>query len=90
MTPKPKKPGKPILQRLDLSKLIAHHVVGHDHTKVHRRTVGFIIAVLGVGLVFLAKEFSTSPLAHFFGDLFGYFLHAVGAIPFLKYFESEN
>lgn len=78
-----------LIHKIDVSKHIAHHIAGKDHTVVHRRITGGIIMALGVGLVKLSLM-SPIPIIHFFGDLVGFAIHGIGLIPFIKGIEEPE
>lgn len=73
-----------ILEKINVSKHLAHHLVGNDHTLRHRRIIGGVIAISGVSLDFLP----VTGFAHFLLVFFGYSFHAVGLIPFLSGLEN--
>lgn len=68
------------MKKLNLSKTICDHLIGEEHTPIHRISVGVVIMVVGVGVAkgSMAIDYA---FVHFFGDMLGYFLHGVGAIP---------
>ena len=70
------------LRHLDLSRMICNHLVGDNHSKMHRYSAGVCIMAVGVGLtkIVLMSEIG---LIHAFGDLIGYGVHGIGAIPFV-------
>lgn len=78
-----------LLDKINLSKYICNHLVGENHTHNHRIFAGVIIMILGVGLVKVTALIDIG-LVHFIGDIAGYCIHGVGAIPIIKKFEENG
>lgn len=70
----------------DPSKKIANHLVGKHHSKWHRRSVGTIIIMVGVGIA----EIPLSGTAHFAANAIGYLIHALGGMAFLSPIEAAK
>ena len=77
------------LRHIDLARMICNHLVGDSHTKVHRFSAGVIIMAVGVTVtkVVLMVE---SGFIHAFGDLIGYAIHGIGAIPFVEHLIQKH
>jgi hypothetical protein len=69
------------LDLINVPKKICNHIVGKDHTLIHRITVGTL--VMGVG-VLVAKIETDIMIIHVFFDGLGYLLHGIGAIPIVE------
>lgn len=70
------------------AELVTNHVVGKQHTIIHRRVIGSVIMAVGVGIAHLGSihhYLISIPL-----DLVGYSLHAIGFVPFIKSIENAN
>lgn len=70
------------LTKICVSKMICDHLVGEEHSSIHRYSVGVVIMGIGVGLtkaVFLIDL----GIIHYLGDVIGYGIHGIGAIPFV-------
>jgi len=74
-----------VIRYVNLPRFICTHVVGEKHSHKHRMSVGFVLMVIGVGT---AKSFAEIHIfgLDFVGDVIGYFLHGVGAVPYVDYF----
>lgn len=77
------------LRHFDLSKAICNHLVGDHHTRTHRYSAGICIMAVGVGLTKVVL-FTEIGLVHAFGDLIGYGVHGIGAIPFVDSLISKH
>jgi hypothetical protein len=75
-----------LLSKLNLSKWIASHLIGKNHSIIHRQITGIAIMIFGVGLAKLFGELSID-YVRFFGDILGYGLHGIGLIPFVHTIE---
>lgn len=69
----------------DPSTRLANHLVGHNHSKWHRWSVGTIIIVLGVGVA----EIPLTGPAHFIANAVGYLIHALGGLAFLSPIDKK-
>lgn len=76
-----------IVDYVNLPKHISRHLFGRNHTGLHRRFVGFVLAFLGVNIATLFHEYW---LLHVFMDLFGYTIHGSGIIPFIEYYQEQE
>lgn len=72
-------------------RAICNHLIGSNHSSVHRMLVGFIIMMLGVmfaktagGPLGAMLPHTVEYLGHWFADLTGYLSHAIGAMPYLE------
>jgi hypothetical protein len=63
---------------------ICDHLIGEQHKPVHRRIIGFIVAVCGVALATISHEYCHVKIIAGAGDFVGYLMHAAGVIPILK------
>lgn len=66
------------LKWINLSKQICIHLLGERHTQGHRITVGFALAIVGVGV---SKMFPGYLVLHFICDGLGYMIHGIATIP---------
>lgn len=74
------------IDKVNLSKHLASHIVGENHTPKHRRIAGFFIAVFGLSLAEYSSHLGI--VIKMVGDLIGFSLHAIGAIPYLNDLEK--
>jgi hypothetical protein len=77
---------KNFIDKIDISKHIANHVIGEHHTAGHRKTVGFFVMAIGVSIAHVAAH--ANLFIALLGDLVGYSIHATGFLPFLHYLEN--
>jgi hypothetical protein len=78
------------VQPLNLSRIVCNHVVGKEHSHVHRRVAGGVIAVVGT---IVMQTFFVKIELHVVEIIFhttGGFLHAVGIIPWLERLEGKE
>ena len=73
------------LEFLNLSKLIAKHLMGENHTKQHHRAVGIVIIIFGV----LMSEITPHSI-RIFAAIIGQSLHGIGLIPFINELEKTK
>jgi hypothetical protein len=80
-----------LIQKIDVSKHLANHLVGEHHTIKHRRMFGGFMIVMGTIVGGLVRDIIHLPFFHTFLD---YTLmpsiHCLGAIPFLSQLENKN
>jgi len=77
-----------IISLLNIHKTIANHVVGKNHTVLHRRISGIIVMCIGVGIVKLSLILAEGAMIHYAFDIIGYAVHGIGMIPFVEEVES--
>lgn len=75
------KPTFIIFNFLNLPKHICTHLLGKDHSHIHRMSVGVVVMSAGVGI---SKLFADIYVLHFICDMCGYGIHAMGTMPFLE------
>lgn len=76
-----------LFEKLNVSKRIANHLIGEEHTPAHRITVGGVIALCGMIII---KSVHEPMLLSFFSEFFGVTLHAIGAIPLLETISKKR
>ena len=59
------------------------HLVGNKYPTEHKMKVGSMVMLIGV-------IFATSVPIHIVADLVGYFIHGLGATPFIEYFTIQQ
>jgi hypothetical protein len=67
-----------------IPKKICSHVIGNTHTKGHRMMVGIVFIFAGVEIAKKGAMIHNPEYAGLFTDGFGYYLHAIGCMPFLE------
>lgn len=70
------------LDKVNLAKTICNHLLGKQHTIVHRMLVGVAIMCVGVAFVELTASIH---VVHYVTNIAGYGIHAVGATPFIEW-----
>jgi hypothetical protein len=75
---------------VDLPYHIANHLIGPDHTPIHRKTIGVLVMVMGGAIVSLLNSASSYIVIHIIGDAVGNGIHAVGFLPFIKEIENNT
>lgn len=78
---------KSAITRVDVVRKLCTHFIGEEHTTFHRKCVGTIIMIVGVGI---AKGGSVLPyeIIHFTTETIGFLIHSIGGIPFVDSFIS--
>lgn len=72
----------------NVTRPVARHLFGHDHTVTHRMVVGLV--VMSAGVMVSKLELHGIPAWHYVADGIGYFIHGLGAAPFIEYFIGEE
>ena len=67
---------------LNLTHHICEHFLGESHTVKHRMGVGMIIMFIGV---YVAHSHTDIMLVSIAYNIFGYTIHAIGAIPYVEW-----
>ena len=76
------------LNKINVAKSIATHLIGKNHTSLHRRLVGISIMIVGV---IISKSAPDSYfLLHLVFDGGGYLVHAIGGIPFIEWIVENS
>lgn len=75
------------LDKANVSKWIACHLMGQEHTNAHRITIGIVIILTGVILV---EEQYHMFIVNIAIKTVGVVCHAVGAIPIINPIESKK
>lgn len=76
------------IDSMNLSKYIACHLIGNEHTNTHRRLIGTVIIFTGV--ILIKVEFVSIFVVNCLQEVVGVLFHAVGAIPFVTVIESKR
>lgn len=78
-----------IVHKIDVSRHISNHLVGHNHTHVHRKIVGIFIIIIGYTImkIVLIVDYM---FIHILGELIGISIHGIGLIPFTSAVEHKN
>lgn len=71
------------LNVLNLPREICEVLLGKDHKTSHRMMVGLGVMGAGVGIAHCTAGV-TPVVFSYLGDMFGYLIHALGAVPFLE------
>ncbi len=77
------------IRTVDLPYHIANHLIGPDHTPVHRKTMGVLVILMGGVIIGVVNSFSGYMLLHVTGDIIGNSVHAIGFLPFIKEIEGN-
>lgn len=79
------------IQKIDVSRHIANHLVGEDHTVKHRKVFGGAMIVLGTIIGGIVRDALHLHLIHVFLDYaIMPSVHCLGAIPFLSQLETKS
>jgi len=65
-------------------KFICDHLVGKNHTPIHRMAFGSVTILIGV----LIAKSGGEGITHILTDCVGYFIHGVGSMPFLEFLDK--
>jgi hypothetical protein len=77
------------IQRFNVPRIVVQSAFGQHHTRKHRLAAGLIIMAFGVMIAKTGGDVHVYGL-HYVFDGLGYLVHAIGGIPFLELFESEE
>ncbi len=72
-----------------LSRNIANHLFGPNHTSAHKMVIGAVILLIGVSIAKAAHMIEFFP-AQIAVDAAGYSIHGMGLAPFLEVLMKEN
>lgn len=77
------------LEKVNFPKYACLHLIGEKHSKGHRMGVGVIVMITGV---VIAKSLAgvTVLQINIVGDVIGYMIHAIGAIPFIDHIVESS
>jgi len=78
-----------VLRKIDVTRVISNHLIGKNHKPYHRFAVGIVIMVSGVSFTEVSYLFSPM-IIHITGDVIGYFIHGLGAVPFIDFILNKN
>lgn len=73
------------LHILNLPREVCHLLIGPDHKTSHRMVVGLVIMAGGVYIAKVGGHFPDTNVMHYVLDMGGYFVHALGSVPYLEY-----
>jgi len=79
------------MHRKSLPQKLCIGLLGHNHPIHHRLMAGGTVMVVGVTIAHTVAM--VVPQVHtvvFIGDLVGYLIHGIGAIPFIEWFMEEE
>lgn len=74
------------LSKFDVSRVICDHLLSKQHRESHRMGVGLIVVFIGVSVSKITTPFT---ILHLMLDAGGYFIHAVGCIPFVEHLSNR-
>lgn len=72
-----------IMYAVNIPYHICCHLLGETHSMNHRMGAGLLVMAMGVGIAKFTAGFHVI-VVHFCGDMLGYFIHAIGTIPFAE------
>lgn len=69
---------------IDPVKIVCNHLIGDNHTKTHKLTIGAFIMIIGVtiskSIIFLGEGSFIIIIV----DGIGYLIHGIGAVPYVE------
>jgi hypothetical protein len=71
-----------VLHNVNLPRVLCDHMLGEHHSTKHRMLVGTMVMVCGVMIAKLTSH-ATYEIFEIVGDLTGYLVHGVGAVPYV-------
>lgn len=74
---------------LNLPRELCHLILGREHKPHHRMIAGGVVMVCGV-LVAKSAHAASLETTKVFLDLTGYFIHGLGAVPFVEWLLLEE
>lgn len=77
-----------VLHKVNIPRVMCDHLVGKNHSVYHRYTTGVIVMSAGVGITKVVFFFEAG-FIHIMGDIVGYAIHGLGAVPFIERFLSH-
>lgn len=73
---------KRVIHVINVPRHMCRLVLGHQHKPIHRMGAGIVVMTIGVAV---AKAAPAVGILHYGMDIAGYFIHAVGGVPFLDW-----
>ena len=70
------------LDNLNIPRALADHTFGEQHSEYHRLAFGGVIMLIGVTVAKGSASIHIEAF-HYIGDLLGYLIHGIGAVPFV-------
>ena len=74
------------IRKLNISKTVCDHLLSPNHKESHRMAVGLVIVFTRV---LISKIPTSYHMLHLVYDAGGYFVYAVGSIPFIEHLMSK-
>jgi hypothetical protein len=71
-----------VLHNANIPRVLCDHMLGEHHTTRHRMLVGTVVMLCGV-LIAKTTGHIHSEVVEVMGDLTGYLVHGVGAVPYV-------
>ena len=75
-----------LLRKVNVHRILWTHLLGKNHSHVHRMSTGGILMVVGVLIAAIHAE---SIVMHIVIDGGGYLLHGLGAVPFIEKISEQ-
>lgn len=72
-----------VVRFINVPRYVTCHVMGKEHTTRHHRIAGTITIFIGAILIKLSL-ITGNGFIHFFGEIIGWSMHAVGMAPFIE------
>ena len=73
---------KKTLERINLPRIVCTNLCGSHHSPMHRKVVGIIIMLTGIGIMHVFTLFHIE-IIQYIGETVGGALHGTGLIPFI-------
>lgn len=71
-----------ILHNANVPRILCDHMLGEQHSTKHRMIIGTVVMICGV-LIAKTTGHIHSEIVEVVGDLTGYLVHGVGAVPYV-------
>ena len=83
-------PTRHVLHFANLPREICHILIGKDHHIAHRLVAGGVIMSCGVAIAKYGGHYPDVHILHYLLDMGGYFVHALGAVPYIELLIEED
>lgn len=71
------------IHKINLMYVICDHLVGEDHSSLHRKIAGVVVMATGV-IIAKSGHFIPFECGEYICDGVGYLVHGIGAVPFVE------
>ncbi len=76
--------------KLNLTKNVANHLIGSQHTHIHRKLMGIAIIMIGIVLKLTLTNLFSSEIISYLSEIISNTFHGIGLLPFIMALEKTT